>query len=69
MAWLAVNKDGTELISPVVPIRYSEDWDCCKENAAGWYDNYGIELPKGTIKKIIGRNLTWGDFAVELKEE
>lgn len=27
----------------------------------------GIELPKGTIKKLIGRELTWKDEPVELK--
>lgn len=26
-----------------------------------------IELPKGTIKKIIGHDLTWDDEAVQLK--
>lgn len=26
-----------------------------------------IELPKGTIKKIIGRNLAWDDEAVKLE--
>ncbi len=29
----------------------------------------GITLPKGSIKKLIGRDLTWEDEAVELKEE
>jgi hypothetical protein len=28
-----------------------------------------IYLPKGTIKKLIGRDLTWSDEPVELKEE
>lgn len=28
-----------------------------------------IVLPKGSIKKLIGRDLTWEDEAVELKEE
>lgn len=27
-----------------------------------------IELPKGTIKKLIGRDLSWKDDAVELKD-
>lgn len=26
-----------------------------------------IELPKGSIKKLIGRELTWNDEPVELK--
>lgn len=28
-----------------------------------------VELPKGTIKKLIGRELSWDDEPVELKEE
>lgn len=28
-----------------------------------------IELPKGSTKKLIGRELTWDDEPVELKEE
>lgn len=67
MSWLCVNKDGTEIISLFQPVRDSDEWNCCSENAGGWYDNYGIELPKGTIKKFIGRDLTWEDESVEIK--
>lgn len=28
-----------------------------------------INLPKGTIKKLIGRKLTWNDEPVELKSD
>lgn len=28
-----------------------------------------IELPKGTISKLIGRELSWNDEPVKLKEE
>ena len=28
-----------------------------------------IELPQGTIKKLIGRELTWNDEPVKLKED
>lgn len=28
-----------------------------------------IRLPKGSIRKLIGRELTWEDEPVELKEE
>ena len=30
---------------------------------------YGIDLPKGSIRKLIGRELTFKDEPVELKEE
>lgn len=69
MAYLACNKDGTEVICEDFPSR--EQWD---EN-----DLYGspdiwdafnrINLPKGSIAKLIGRELTWSDEPVELKDE
>lgn len=36
-----------------------------------WNDFYigKIRLPKGTIKKLIGRNLTYDDEPVELKSD
>ena len=61
MAWLAVdNKTYTECV-----------FQCKPERASNfWYDAAGgscIELPKGSIKKLIGRYLTWEDDPVELK--
>jgi len=32
-------------------------------------DSNVVKLPKGTIKKLIGKDLTWEDNPVELKEE
>lgn len=34
-----------------------------------YYLGYSIELPKGTISKLIGRGLSWEDEPVELKEK
>lgn len=34
-----------------------------------YYLGYSIELPKGTISKLIGRGLSWEDEPVELREE
>ena len=31
------------------------------------YSEWHIELPKGSIKKLIGRELSWSDEPVELK--
>lgn len=55
MAWLAVTTDGEEYIFAIrqVPL---------------WLDlKKGIKLPKGSIKKLIGKELTWNDEPVELK--
>lgn len=72
MAWLAVNKDGTEIISSIEPRRDKVRWDCSDET---WGEgepiivDYDVELPKGAIIKLIGRNLTWEDAPVDLKWE
>ena len=61
MAWVAVNKDGAESIFTLKPSRTDRDSfapDFCAE----------ISLPKDSIKKLIGRDLTWSDEPVELKE-
>ena len=64
MAWVAVNTYGIENIYESEPYRESGHW---------WDDNNGpdteISLPKGSIRKLIGRDLTWEDNPVELKEE
>lgn len=33
------------------------------------YLGHSIELPKGSIKKLIGRELSWKNSPIELKEE
>ena len=63
MAWLAVDKNGDESVFNGKPYRVEdgEYWD---------FDNHRynyVHLPNGTIKKIIGRELTWKDEPVELK--
>jgi hypothetical protein len=61
-AWVAVDKDGEELILDHKPkiIRKNEYW---------YRDSSNISIPKGSIEKLIGRTLTWVDKPVELKEE
>lgn len=61
MAWVAVDKEGTEYIYEDKPSRISA---CC------WYSVFGlVRIPKGSIKKLIGKELSWDDEPVELKEE
>lgn len=43
-------------------------WDNFEFDPDGNPIDYTIELPKGTIKKLIGRDLTWEDEPVEIKE-
>ena len=68
MAWVAVHKDGSESIFDIKPRRVDRFWsDEFYIDDVLWDSE--IELPKGSIKKLIGRDLTWGDEPVELKEE
>lgn len=91
MAWVAVDKDGTEKIMSGKPIRRNEIvsvlWGLIKclpspyskSQRHKWASQWSIdpndplpegaiELPKGTIRKLIGRDLSWKDEPVELKE-
>lgn len=77
MAWLACNNDGEEFIFEHKPYRrfYVEwidlfDGTPHKEEVKYWQTNHEWEsclsLPKGSIKKLIGRELTWDDEPVEI---
>ena len=47
------------------PIRVTDE-----DNYYGWKDTFTeISLRSGSIKKLIGRELSWSDNPVELKEE
>lgn len=68
MVWLAVSPEGEECIYNACPTReyYKGGW---------WWRGYKedgdvsdrIVLPKGSIKKLIGRELKWEEEPVELK--
>ena len=60
MAWIAVDDDGTEHIFSHKPSRVDDYWFV---NIL--YDS--ISLPKGSIKKLIDKELTWNDESIELK--
>lgn len=65
MAWVAVSKQGQEFISISKPIRATDE-----DNYYGWKDTFvEISLCSGSIKKLIGRELSWNDEPVELQEE
>ena len=65
MAWVAVTKQGREFISMCKPIRVMDE-----DNYYGWKGTFiEVSLYSGSIKKLIGRELTWNDSPVELKEE
>ena len=59
MAWVAVDENGDEFIYESEPYRLQNYWYMC--------DTYFVELPKGSVEKLLGRELTWNDEPVELK--
>ena len=61
MAWLAVDKDSDEYIYYNKPTRECNEYWC---DDRPWAND--IQLPKGSIKKLIGRELTWNDEPVEI---
>lgn len=64
MAWVAVNKYNCEYIYEKKPKRcYCSVWS----QTSLLYNV--VELPKGSIKKLIGKELSWKDEPVELKGE
>lgn len=74
MAWVAVHKNGEESIFSHKPTRGNklDFWFDEVEEGDIMGDviyNTEISLPKGSIKKLIGRELSWKDEPVELKEE
>lgn len=63
MAFVAVDEDGEEWIFEEEPCRYIVMWVCADDSSMT------IRLPKGSIRKLIGRELTWLDEPVEIKGE
>lgn len=57
--WVAVSKHGIECIFDGRPERGCNTWD-----PEGYL--FAIGLPKGSIQKLIGRELTWEDDPVKL---
>jgi hypothetical protein len=63
MPYLAVDLDLAELISSFKP-------DRDRTGQGFWERNEEmVDLPSGTIKKLIGRELSWNDDPVELTEK
>lgn len=63
MPWIAVDKNGMEAIFQFRPVR-SE----ILERFLPLYSySMTLPLPKGSAKKLIGRELKWEDEPVELK--
>lgn len=64
MSWVAVDKNGDEFIYGLEPVRGNEDWWPSKKDC----NEDMVDLPKGSIRKLTGLNLTWFDKPVELRK-
>lgn len=47
------------------PLSYWDDSEMCSCQDATY--SFDIDIPKGSIEKLIGKSLTWEDEAVEYK--
>ena len=65
MAWVAVDKGGRECIYQFRPIKREMDGELMPR----YEYSMCLTLPKGSIKKLIGKDLTWQDKPVELTED
>lgn len=66
MVYLAVDKNGSEVVSNTRIRRFKDYW--VDEFFKHEFDNTAdvVYLPEGSIEKLIGRKLTWEDNYVEL---
>ena len=62
MAWLCVNRNLSEYIFEEKPFRGLAVW---LENKNEYCEGC-VFLPKGSIKKLIGRELKWSDEPAEI---
>ena len=68
MVYLAVNKDSSEVVSNTRIKRFKDYW--VDEFFEHEFDTIDVVfLPKGSIKKLIGRELTWEDNPIEFTEK
>lgn len=56
-----VDEDGTENVSNKMPTRTLDGFWVCSEIINGKEIDLNVELPKGTIEKILGFTISWED--------
>ena len=56
MAYLAVDRDGSEALFVEIPER----------SKSMWIGSPWVTLPAGSIKKLTGKELDWSDECVEI---
>ena len=67
--WLAVDKSGAETISAYKPNYDGFEWDDYQFSEEEGYVSTTIVLPTGSIKKLLGKELTLQDSPIRIEEE
>lgn len=69
MAYVSVTTSGNEYLHDTKPTRKTVEWSNIEYIM--WYNHTGhsIKLPKGSIKKLIGRDITFEDGPIKLKSK
>ena len=67
MSVLVVDKDGTELVWSYCPLRnkHRGRWERPYSDEG---DYQCVELPNGSIEKLIGKSMTWADEPYQMEE-
>ena len=66
MAQVIVDKNGTEYICSTESYQDLKDFKQCIENLL---ESNAVKLPKSSIKKLIGRDLSYYNEPVKLEED
>lgn len=70
VTYFAVDSDGTEVCFNEEPIRKCENGFNMWTTPEGiYYDQNNVCLPRGTIKLITGKDLTWEDEFIMIKDK
>ena len=67
--WLAVDKNGVETISAYKPNYDGFEWDDYQFLEEEGYVSTTIVLPPGSIKKLLGKELTLKYSPIRIEEE
>lgn len=62
MGWLAVDKNGEELFFHKKPERWRDEWVASEDDLED-----SLVLNNGTIRRFIGKVLSWSDEPVEIR--
>lgn len=68
ITYFAVDSDGTEVCFNEKPVRKHDHLDIWYVPEDIYNDTNNVCLPKGTIKKLTGKQLTWEDEPIAIKD-